>query len=573
MENNNIETARHSLSHILAAAVLEMFPEAKLGIGPSVDNGFYYDFDLPRTLIPEDLAILEERMKKIIGKSLSFEKVDVPIEEALKKLKDSRQEYKCELVEDLKKEGEEQVSLYKTGDFIDLCRGPHLGSTDELKSVAWKLDKISGAYWRGSEDNKMLQRIYALAFETQEELDRYIKNREEAEKRDHKRIGVDQDLFSFHPECPGMPFWHEKGMLIWNQLESLGKSIRKKYGYIEIKTPILAKNSLWITSGHWDHYRDDMFTFKLENDTYGIKPMDCPFDILIYKTRQRSYRDLPLRYTEIGRVYRKEKSGELNGLLRVQEITQDDSHILLREDQAGDEIGRLIEMTKEFYSKLGLEPKFFLSTRPDDFMGKIESWEKAEDDLKKTLAAKGIEYELKDKDGAFYGPKIDVNAEDALGRSWQVATIQLDFQLPGRFGCEYIDENGDKQTPVMIHAAIFGSFERMVGILLEHYAGALPVWLAPIQAIILPISDKVMDYAKNKLEELQEAGVRATIDDRNESIGKKIRDAELNKIPFMIVLGEKEKDSGKAALRRYGEGDKGQLSVDEIISQILASNA
>lgn len=570
-QQNDIETLRHSLSHVLAAAVLEMFPEAKLGIGPAIENGFYYDFDLPRTLIPEDLNILEERMKRIIAKNHSFEKMDISVDEAISKLKNSSQVYKCELAGDLKKEGEQQVTLYKTGDFIDLCRGPHAGSTLDLKSVAWKLDKISGAYWKGTEDNKMLQRIYALAFGTKAELDKYLKNRVEAEKRDHKKIGVDLDLFSFHGECPGMPFWHEKGMLIWNQLETLGKSIRKKYGYIEIKTPILAKNSLWITSGHWDHYRDSMFTFKVEKETYCIKPMDCPFDILIYKTRQRSYRDLPLRYTEIGKVYRKEKSGELNGLLRVQEITQDDSHILLREDQVEEEIGRLIDMTNEFYAKLGLEPEFFLSTRPDDFMGKVESWDKAEEDLKKTLKEKGIKYGLKEKDGAFYGPKIDVNTKDALGRSWQVATIQLDFQLPGRFNCEYIGENGEKITPVMIHAAIFGAFERMIGILIEHYGGALPIWLAPVQAIILSISDKVSDYAKELLIKLQESGARVELDDRNESIGKKIREAELNKIPFMMIVGEREKETKKVSVRRYGEGDKGQLDLKDVTKQISSS--
>jgi len=547
-----------------------MFPEAKLGIGPAIESGFYYDFDLPRTLIPEDLKIIEERMKKIISKDLLFEKVDISIEEAKKRLKESDQVYKCELIDDLEKEGEKQVSLYKTGDFIDLCRGPHVSSTSELKDVAWKLDKISGAYWKGSEKNKMLQRIYALAFINKQELDEYIKNRAEAEKRDHKKIGQDLDLFSFHSECPGMPFWHQKGMFIWNELETLGKKIRKKYGYIEIKTPILAKNDLWITSGHWDHYRDGMFTFKLENETYGIKPMDCPFNILVYKTRQRSYKELPLRYTEIGRVFRKEKSGELNGLLRVQEITQDDSHILLREDQVEEEVGRLIEMTKEFYAKLGLEPKFFLSTRPDDFIGKIDAWDRAEADLKKTLGAKGIEYDLKEKDGAFYGPKIDVNANDALGRSWQVATIQLDFQLPGRFDCEYIDENGDKQTPVMVHAAIFGSFERMIGILIEHYAGALPVWLAPVQAIVLPISEKVNDYVGEVSSRLLERGIRFEADDRNESIGKKIRDAEMQKIPYMLIVGEKEQSAKKVSLRRYNEGDKGQKEIDQIIDEISA---
>lgn len=564
----DIETIRHSLSHVMAAAVLEMFPEAKLGIGPAIDNGFYYDFDLPRTLIPEDLPLLEAKMKAIIKQNLPFERVEVTSDEAIKRLSKSDQPYKLELIEELKADGEKNISIYKTGDFIDLCKGPHVGNTSDLKSVSWKLDKIAGAYWKGSEKNKMLQRIYALAFETKENLQEYLKQREEAEKRDHKRIGTDLDLFSFHGECPGMPFWHEKGMVIWNQLETLGKGLRKKYGYIEIKTPILAKNTLWITSGHWDHYRDGMFTFEIDNDVYGVKPMDCPFNILIYKTKQRSYRDLPMRYTEIGRVFRKEKSGELNGLLRVQEITQDDSHILLREDQVEEEIGRLIDMTKEFYARLGLEPQFFLSTRPDDFMGEIKTWDKAESDLKKTLNDKGIDYALKDKDGAFYGPKIDVNVNDALGRSWQVATIQLDFQLPGRFDCAYISQDGSKETPVMIHAAIFGSFERMTGILLEHYAGALPVWLAPIQAIVLPISDRHFDYAKEVVQTLRDMNIRVESDDRTESIGKKIREAEMQKIPYMLIVGDKEIEAKKVAIRKYGEGDKGQSSLQNLVEEI-----
>lgn len=566
---NNIEVARHSLSHVLAAAVVEMFPEAKLGIGPAIENGFYYDFDLPRTLIPEDLPLIEQMMRKIIEAGKKFEKIDISVEEAIDKLKKSDEKYKLELVEELKKDGEQNVTLYKTGNFIDLCKGPHVSSSVELKNIAFKLDKIAGAYWRGNEKNKMLQRIYGLTFETKEELDRFLKNREEAGKRDHKKIGQDLDLFSFHPECPGMPLWHQKGMVVWNELEKFGKSIRRKYGYIEIKTPILAKDSLWKTSGHWDHFKDNMFTFSVGNEGYAVKPMDCPFNILIYKTRQRSYRDLPIRFTEIGRVYRNEKSGELNGLLRVQEVTQDDSHILLKEDQIEKEIGNLIEMTKEFYGKLGLDPQFFLSTRPDDFMGEISSWDKAEADLKKVLENKKIKYGLKDKDGAFYGPKIDVNAQDALGRSWQVATIQLDFQLPGRFNCEYIDDDGKAKTPVMIHAAIFGAFERMIGILLEHYAGALPLWLAPIQAIVLPIADRHNEYAQKVANQLKDAGIRSAVDEKSETVGRKIREAELEKIPYILVVGDREIESKKVAVRRFGGGDMGQGDLNGLIEEIL----
>ena len=566
-EKINIEVARHSFSHILAAAVVEMFPEAKLGIGPAIENGFYYDFDLPRTLIPEDLALLEKKMREVISKDLKFEKVEIPVAEALQKLKESDEKYKSELVIELKAQGEKTVSLYKTGEFVDLCKGPHIESTANLKNIAFKLDKIAGAYWRGDEKNKMLQRIYGLAFGTKNELDEYLENREQAAKRDHKKIGQDLDLFSFHGECPGMPFWHEKGMIVWNQLEAIGKSIRKKYGYIEIKTPIIAKDILWKTSGHWEHYKDSMFTFEVDKVGYAIKPMDCPFNIKIYQTRQRSYRELPIRFTEIGRVYRNEKSGELNGLLRVQEVTQDDSHIFLKEDQIEEEIGKLLEMTKEFYAKLGLVPEFFLSTRPDDFMGEISSWDKAEADLKKVLEAKKIKYGLKEKDGAFYGPKIDVNAKDALGRSWQVATIQLDFQLPGRFKCEYIDEDGKAKTPVMIHAAIFGAYERMIGVLLEHYAGALPLWLTPVQAIVLPIADRHNEYAQNVVQELQEANVRARFDAKSETVGRKIREAELQKIPYILIVGDKEIEAKKVAVRKYGV-DEGQKEISAVAKEI-----
>ena len=588
MENSNIENIRHSLSHVLAMAVLELFPEAKLGIGPAVENGFYYDFDLPRNLAPADISKLEQKMREIINKDLPFEQSDIDKTEAKKLFKN--QLYKIELIKDIP--GEE-VSIYTLGkrsldsqttlprddssavNFTDLCAGPHLDSTKELKEIGWKLDKIAGAYWRGSEKNKMLQRIYGLAFENKEGLNRYIEMTVEAEKRDHKKIGRDLDLFSFHPEAPGCPFWHKKGMILWNTLEQLGKDIRKKYGYIEIKTPLLAKNSLWITSGHWDHYKESMFSFDVDGETYCLKPMDCPFNIKIFQTGQRSYKELPIRYTEIGRVYRKEKSGELNGLLRVSEITQDDSHIFLREDQIKTEVGNLIEMVKEFYGKLGLIPDFFFSTRPDDFIGEISVWDKAEADLKESLDAKNIKYGTKEKDGAFYGPKIDVSAKDALGRSWQVATIQLDFQLPGRFKCEYIDEEGKCKTPVMIHAAVFGSFERMIGILTEHYAGAFPAWLAPVQVIVLPIAERHNEYAEKISKTLEHAGIRVQTDNRNESIGKKIRESEMQKVPFMLIVGDKEMDAGKVAVRKYGqnhaergEGDEGVMDISEIIHSL-----
>jgi threonyl-tRNA synthetase len=570
MENKkNIETVRHSLSHVLAAAVLEMFPEAKLGIGPAIESGFYYDFDLPRTLIPEDLPILEDKMRKIIKGNYRFEKKSASSESASQLVGKSGQIYKKELIDDLIKEGEKEVSFYALDDFVDLCKGPHVESTSELRNLGFKLEKIAGAYWKGNEKNKMLQRIYGLAFDSKEELKKYEELIIEAEKRDHKKIGKELDLFSFHPESPGMPFWHENGMILWNILENFGKTLRKKYGFVEIKTPILAKNSLWITSGHWDHYKDGMFTFELNNETYGVKPMDCPFNIQIYQTKQHSYKELPIRYTEIGRVYRNEKSGELNGLLRVQEITQDDSHIFATEDQIGKEIVNLLDMIDEYYDKLSLTPEFFLSTRPDDFMGQIKTWDAAEKELKEALESKKIKYSIKEKDGAFYGPKIDVNIKDALGRSWQVATIQLDFQLPQRFKCEYIDEASVAKTPIMIHAAVFGSFERMIGILLEHFAGALPSWLAPVQAIVLPIStDKHLEYSKKIGEDLSKEGVRVKIDERNESVGKKIREAELQKIPYMLIVGDKEIETKKVAVRKYGEGDTGQKDQKTVASEI-----
>lgn len=565
---NNIEILRHSTSHVLASAVLEMFPEAKFGVGPAIENGFYYDFDLPRTLIPEDLPLLEEKMKEIIKKDFPFERAEISIKEAGEKFSKLGQTYKLELINDLKEDGKEKVSIYKTGNFVDLCSGPHIESTEEINPTAFTLTKVSGAYWKGDEKNKQLQRIYGVVFESGEELQNYFKILGEAMDRDHKKLGRELDLFSFHSEAPGSAFWHPKGMVIWNELEKFGKSIRKKYTYQEIQTPILAKNNLWITSGHWDHYKDSMFAFDVEKEIYCLKPMDCPFNIKIYQTQQRSYKELPIRYTEIGRIIRNEKSGELNGLLRVRHLTQDDSHVFLMKNQVEEEIVTLLKMTKEYYQTFGINPEFFLSTRPEDFMGEIKDWDVAEKDLKSALEKEKVKFEIKEKDGAFYGPKIDIDIKDALGRRWQLATIQLDFQLPQRFELEYVDSDGKKKTPVMIHAAIFGSFERFIGILLEHFGGAFPLWLSPVQATIIPISEKFSQYAKEIQEKLLEKNIRVEMNDKAESLGKRISETEKQKIPYILVVGEKEMKDGTVNVRTHGEKQQNVFSVDEFVEKV-----
>lgn len=582
-KDNKMEILRHSTSHVLAAAVLEMFPDAKFGLGPAVENGFYYDFDLPRTLIPEDLPLIEEKMKKIIRANYPFERQDISFNSAIRHFEKAAQPYKVELVKNLSAEAEVteytgrdkmlrkkigSVSVYKTGNFVDLCSGPHLDSTGEINSEAIKLTKISGAYWKGDEKNKQLQRIYGVVFPAKKELDEYLKMLEEAEKRDHKKIGRELELYSFHPEAPGSAFWHPKGMIIWNILEKLGKDLRRKYGYTEIQTPILAKRYLWETSGHWDHYQDSMFHFEMEKETYCIKPMDCPFNILMYKEKQRSYKNLPIRYTEIGRVMRNEKSGELNGLLRVRHITQDDSHIFLTENQIENEIISLLKMAGEYYNCFGIEPDFFLATRPEDFMGNPKDWNKAEKDLESALKKEKIDYEIKEKDGAFYGPKIDISIKDALGRRWQLATIQLDFQLPRKFEIEYIDSSGRKKTPVMIHAAIFGAFERFIGIITEHFAGAFPVWLSPVQTVIIPVSEKYNKYAEKINSLLLASDIRSSISNEPETLGKRISEAEKQKIPYMLVVGEKEMNSDSVAVRARGDKRQETLTLDEFIKKI-----
>jgi len=565
---NKIEIIRHSTSHVLANAVLEMFPEAKFGIGPAIENGFYYDFELPRTLIPEDLPLLEEKMREIIKANYPFEKEEISVENARKHFEKLGQKYKLELIADLENAGEKTVSVYKSDSFVDLCSGPHLDSTGEINPKALALTKISGVYWKSDEKREQLQRIYGVVFASEKELKEYKIQQEEALKRDHKKLGRELDLFSFHAEAPGSAFWHPKGMTIWNELEKFGKSLRQKYNYQEIQTPILAKNNLWITSGHWDHYKDSMFSFGVEKEIYCLKPMDCPFNIKIYQTQQRSYKELPIRYTEIGRIIRNEKSGELNGLLRVRHLTQDDSHVFLMKNQVKEEIITLIKMTKAYYQTFGINPEFFLSTRPEDFMGEIKDWDEAEKDLKTALEKEKVKYEVKEKDGAFYGPKIDIDIKDALGRRWQLATIQLDFQLPQRFELEYIDSDGKKKTPVMIHAAIFGSFERFVGIITEHFAGAFPLWLSPVQTTIIPVSEKFTDYAKEIEQKLLEKNVRVEINDKAESLGKRISETEKQKVPYILVVGEREVNEKGVNVRSRGIKDQQTLSLDKFIEKV-----
>lgn len=568
-DEEGISVFRHTSSHILAQAVKRLYPNVKLGIGPAIENGFYYDFDVDEAFSPEDLEKIEKEMEKIIKEDLKLERFELSRDEAIKLMKDKNEPYKVELINDLP-EGE-VISFYKQGDFVDLCAGPHVSTTGKIK--AFKLLSVAGAYWRGSEKNKMLQRIYGTAFEKKSELDEYIHQLEEAKKRDHKKIGRELDLFTFHPEVPGACFWHPKGLTIWQELEQLWREIHKKYDYTEIQTPQLAKKELWVTSGHWDHYNEDMYHFNPDenvDETLCLKPMDCPFSILIYKTKTRSYKDLPLRFNEIGRIFRNEKSGQLNGLFRVRQITQDDAHLLCTEDQILNEISSILAMQKEFYSIFDLKVKYFLSTRPDDFMGEIEVWNKAEQDLKNALEKNGImDYGIKDKDGAFYGPKIDVQAKDALGRTWQLATIQLDFQLPQNFEMSYIDTDGQKKTPVMIHRAIFGSFERFIGIITEQFMGAFPTWLAPVQVKLLPIADKHHEYTKKVQEELVKAGVRVEADYRAEKIGYKIREAQLEKIPYMLVIGDKEMENNQVAIRTRAGGDQGAKPIDEFIKDIM----
>lgn len=568
----NLETKRHSYSHVLAAAVLEMFPEAKLAIGPAIDNGFYYDFDLPRTLIPEDLPILEKKMKDLIKKNLVFERAEVPTDHAIKGAKELKQDYKAELIKDLADRGEKTVSFYRLDGFVDLCAGPHVESTKELDPKAFKLSSIAGAYWKGSEKNKMLQRVYGVAFENEKELTEYLEMMEEAKKRDHRKLGQELDLFSFNDCGPGFPFWHPKGMTLRNSLVDYWRAEHKKAGYEEINTPIILREELWHQSGHWDNYKDNMYFTKIDEQGYAVKPMNCPGGIQVYKTKLHSYREFPIRMAELGLVHRHELSGVLHGLFRARSFTQDDAHIYCREDQIKPELEGVIHLIEKMYKELGFNDYHVeLSTRPAKSIGSDEIWEHAESVMESVAKDLKLNYKINPGDGAFYGPKFDFHIKDSIGRTWQCATVQLDFSMPERFELEYVDEDGGRKRPVMIHRTVLGSLERFIGVLLESYAGALPAWLAPVQVRFLPIADRHAEHCQKAAEKLREGGFRVEVDDSKESVGKKIRNAEMDKIPFMLVVGDKEIESDKPAIRSYKDGDLGQKSLAELTKLLKTS--
>ena len=556
---------RHTASHVMAQAIKRLYPSAKLAIGPSIADGFYYDIDFETPITADDLEKIEAEMKKIIKEALPLERFTLPREEALALMKEKEEPYKVELIEDLP-EGEE-ISFYKQGEFTDLCAGPHLMNTKEV-GKAYKLTSIAGAYWRGNEHNKMLTRIYATAFAKKEELEAYITMMEEAKKRDHRKLGKELGLFMMHEAGPGFPFFLPKGMILKNTLLEYWREIHKKAGYVEISTPIILNRSLWETSGHWDHYKDNMYTTVIDDQDYAIKPMNCPGGVLVYASEPRSYRDLPLRMGELGIVHRHEKSGQLHGLMRVRCFTQDDAHIFMTPEQIKDEIKGVAQLIDSVYKLFGFKYHVELSTRPEDSMGSDEDWEMATDGLRSALDEMGLDYVVNEGDGAFYGPKIDFHLVDAIGRTWQCGTIQLDFQLPQRFELEYIGADGEKHRPIMIHRVAFGSIERFIGILIEHFAGAFPTWLAPIQVKVLPISDKYMDYAEKVKAALDAENIRAEVDTRSEKIGYKIREAQKNKIPYMLVVGQKEEEDGVVSVRSRFKGDEGQASLESFIENI-----
>ena len=563
-DKGGADAFRHTTSHILAQAVKHLYPDAKLAIGPSIDDGFYYDIDFKEPINEDAFEAIEAEMKKLVKEDIPLEYFTMPRAEAIKFMEEKEEPYKVELIKDLPEDA--IISFYKQGDFTDLCAGPHLMSTKPVK--AFKLTKIAGAYWRGNEKNKMLTRIYGTSFTKAADLDEYITRLEEAKKRDHRKIGKELQLFMLTDEGPGFPFFLPKGMILKNILLDYWREIHEREGYVEISTPIMLNQQLWLTSGHWDHYKDNMYTTQIDEETFCVKPMNCPGGMLVYKSQPRSYRDLPIRMGEIGLVHRHEKSGALQGLMRVRCFNQDDAHIFMMPEQITDEIKGVVALIDEVYQLFGFKYHVELSTRPEDSMGSDEDWEMATEGLRKALDELNLDYVVNEGDGAFYGPKIDFHLEDAIGRTWQCGTIQLDFQMPQRFEAEYMGADGEKHHPIMIHRVCFGSIERFIGILIEHFAGKFPVWLAPVQVKVLPISDKYFDYSKSVLDKLKAAGIRAEIDTRTEKIGYKIREARLERVPYMLVLGQKEEESGKIAVRSRFLGDEGERDLDGFIKQI-----
>ena len=563
-EDGGKHTLRHTASHILAQAVKRLWPEAKLAIGPAIDKGFYYDIDMEHTLTPEDLGKIEKEMSRIVKENLPITKSVMSRQEAIEFFKSKNEDYKVELIEDLPEDA--VISCYAQGDFIDLCAGPHVASTGKVK--AFKLQSIAGAYWRGDEKNKMLQRIYGTAFEKKEELDAYLHLLEEAAKRDHRKLGKELGLFVIKEEGPGFPFFLPKGMALRNELENFWREVHHEFDYEEIRTPIILNKQLWETSGHWFHYRENMYTTIIDDEEYAIKPMNCPGGILVYQNEMHSYRDFPLRYAELGLVHRHELSGALHGLFRVRAFTQDDAHVFMLPDQMQSELMKVIELFDRIYSQFGLKYHVELSTKPDNAMGDDAIWEAATEALRNAIEAKGIPYVINPGDGAFYGPKLDYHIEDSLGRTWQCGTIQLDMNLPERFQIEYVGEDGQKHRPIMIHRACFGSMERFIGILTEHYAGAFPTWMAPVQVKILPISEKHVEYAKELAKQMHRDYVRVEVDDRSEKIGYKIRQAQMAKVPYMLVVGDKEVEEGTVNVRKHGGDELGSVPFEEFFNSI-----
>ena len=558
-----LHSLRHTASHIMAQAIKHLYGEknVKLAIGPAIDTGFYYDIDMERKLTDEDLADIEREMKNIVKQNLKLERSVLSREDALKKFEDEGEIYKVELIQDLPEDAE--ISLFTQGDFTDLCAGPHVISTGKVK--AFKLMSIAGAYWRGDEKNKMLQRIYGTAFVTKDELQNYLHMLEEAARRDHRKLGKELDIFSLQEEGPGFPFFHPNGMIIQNELLNYWREVHRRYGYEEIKTPIILNRQLWETSGHWDHYKENMYFTKIDDLDYAVKPMNCPGSMLVYKSRPHSYREFPIKLAELGLVHRHELSGALHGLFRVRNFTQDDAHIYMTPEQIEGEIQKTIDLFDEVYKTFGLSYKAELSTRPENSMGSDEIWEKATAALKNALDNRGLEYVINEGDGAFYGPKIDFHLRDSIGRTWQCGTIQLDMMLPERFDLEYTGEDGQKHRPIMVHRVVYGSIERFIGILIENYAGAFPLWLAPVQVKILPITDKHLEYSRELCDRLFKLGFRAEVDDRSEKTGKKIRDNQVKKIPYMLVIGDREVETGILSIRKHGSQESFEMPVEDFI--------